>query len=164
MNILGLNIKKIIIGFSHSTKSFAPFSWGLRAWDHVPYSHVYFKFHSDKYDIDLIYQASSTMLNYMSEDVFLGFNAVVKEIEIEVTDEQYNKLMLRCIKSAGLKYGTLQIIGVLVAEVAKIDKNIFSDPEKYHCSEWVAEELEELGYKFNKPLDLVKPIDIYKVL
>lgn len=157
-------MKTIIVGFSHSTKAFAPFSLGLRAWDGVPYSHVYFKFHSDKYDVDLIYQASSTMLNYMSEDIFLSFNELVKEIEIQVTDEQYHKLMKKCMECAGLQYGTLQIVGVLVADVLKIDRNIFSDPEKYHCSEWVAEELEELGYKFNKPTDLVKPIDIYKVL
>jgi len=157
-------MKLVTVGFSHSTKAFAPFSWGLKAWDQVPYSHVYFKFHSDKYDVDLIYQASSTMLNYMSEDIFLGFNAVVKEIQIEVTDEQYYKLMKKCMECAGLKYGTLQIVGILISDVTKIDRNIFSDPEKYHCSEWVAEQLEQLGYNFNKPLDLVKPIDIYKVL
>jgi hypothetical protein len=68
------------------------------------------------------------------------------------------------MKSAGLPYGTMQIIGIFLAEIFNMQENAFSDDEKYHCSEWVAEELEKLGYKFDKELDLVKPIDVYWVL
>lgn len=154
-------MKTIIVGFSHSTKKFAPFSKALQHWDNVPYSHVYFQFHADKHDVDMVYQASSNMLNYMSKPVFLSINAVVEEIEIQVSDSDYNKLMKSCMESAGLEYALLQVVGIAIADIFNLDKNILSNPDKYVCSEWVAEQLEHLGYKFDKPLDLIKPKDIY---
>jgi hypothetical protein len=157
-------MKELIIGFSHSTKTFSPFSKAIRLWDGTEYSHVYFQFRSDKYDVDMIYQASSTMLNYMSKDVFLQHNQVVCEIKIFITEEQYFKIMKDCMISAGLEYGVKQIFGIFIADSFNLDQNIFADPEKYVCSEWVAEELEYLGYKFTKPLDLIKPKDVYKAL
>lgn len=150
----------ITVGFSHSTKKFAPFSKAIRYWDGTPYSHVYFQFESTVYSLDLVYQASSTMLNFMSKDVFLSFNAVVEEVEIQVTEEQYHLIMGNCIRSAGLKYAVLQIFGMALADIFKLDYNPFPDPEKYVCSEWIAEQLELLEYKFDKPLDLVTPKDI----
>lgn len=157
-------MRKFTIGFSHSTKKFAPFSKAIIAWDDVPYSHVYFKFHSNKYEVNLIYQASSAMLNYMGEDVFLGINAVVKEFEIEVTEEQYDVIMKKCIVSAGLEYGLMQVFGLMLDDMFHIGRNVFGNDKQYHCSEWVAEILSTIGYKFSKPFDLVKPKDIYKLL
>lgn len=157
-------MRKIIVGFSRSTKDFAPFSKAIQWWDGVDYSHTYFQFESQKYDVQMIYQASSTMLNYMSKPVFLLHNEVIREIEIEVTEEQYFKLMKDCMESAGLEYGLLQVFGIMIAESFSLQYNPFSDEEKYHCSEWIAEKLEDLGYKFDKELDLVKPIDIFELL
>lgn len=157
-------MRKIIVGFSHSTKKFAPFSIGIRWWDQVPYSHVYFQFESRSYKVNMIYQASSTMLNYMSKDVFLMNNVVVKEFELDITDEQYASLMESCMKSAGLPYGSLQICGIIIADILSLQKNPFPSEDKYVCSEWVGEELEKLGYKFDKDLDLLKPSDIYWLL
>lgn len=154
----------IIVGFSHSTKAFSPFSKVIQLWDHTNYSHVYFQFESQKYDVTMIYQSSSTMLNYMSKDVFLMNNEIRKEFPIQVTDEQYSVLMTDCMKSAGLPYAVLQILGIVIADIFKLKKNPFPNAKEYFCSEWVAEELEKLGYKFNKELDLVKPIDVYEVL
>lgn len=157
-------MKKIIVGFSRSTKHFSPFSKGIQLWDNCDYSHVYFQFESSKYNVSMIYQASSTMLNYMSKDVFLQHNEVIYEFTLEITDEQYFQIMQNCMKSAGLAYGIKQIFGIIIADIFKLNKNIFSDPEKYVCSEWVAEQIELLDYKFNKSLDLIKPIDVFKVL
>lgn len=157
-------MKKIIIGFSHSTKKFALFSKAIQLWDGVPYSHVYFQFESQKYNVEMIYQASSTMLNYMAKPVFLKNNEVIKEFEIQITEQQYDKLMKDCMESAGLEYGVKQVFGIVIADILHLSNNPFSDNEKYICSEWVAEQLEKLGYKFDKELDLVKPSDIYCVL
>ena len=157
-------MKTIIIGFSSSTKKFAPFCTAIKMWDGTEYSHVYFQFKSDKYDVDMIYQASSTMLNYMSKDVFLQHNEIIHEFKLEVTEEQYFKIMQNCMKSAGLEYGVKEIFGIFIADILNLDKNIFADPERYVCSEWVAEQLETLDYKFSKSLDLIKPKDVYKVL
>lgn len=153
-------MRTIIVGFSHSTKHFAPFSLAIKYWDKTPYSHVYFQFESKVYSLDLVYQASSTMLNFMCKDVFLGFNAVVHEIPLEVTEEQYVLIMGNCMRSAGLQYSVLQILGMVLADIFHLKTNPFPDPVKYVCSEWVAEQLEQLGYTFNKPLDLVRPKDI----
>jgi hypothetical protein len=72
--------------------------------------------------------------------------------------------MKTCMTHAGLEYGALQIFGIIVAEVLCLQQNPFADEHKYVCSEWVAEQLEILGHRFDKDLDLVKPIDIYDVL
>jgi hypothetical protein len=157
-------MKKIIIGFSRSTKHFAPFSKAIQWWDDTNYSHVYFQFKSSKYDVDMIYQSSSTMLNYMSKHVFLHHNKVIHEFELEISEEKYDKLMKDCMESAGLEYGLMQVFGIIIAETFCLPENPFSDEEKYHCSEWVAEKLEDLDYKFDKELDLVKPIDIFECL
>ncbi len=157
-------MRKIIIGFSHSTKSFSPFSKALQWWDGVPYSHTYFQFESQTYSVEMVYQASSTMLNYMAKPVFCKNNETVREFELQITDEQYFNLMKDCMESAGLEYGIKQVFGILLADVFKLKKNYFSDKEKYHCSEWVAEKLQELGYRFDKELDLVKPVDIFLIL
>lgn len=157
-------MKTIIVGFSHSTKTFSPFSKAIQLWDKTNYSHVYFEFESIKYDVDMVYQASSTMLNYMSKDVFLLNNKVIKEFKLELTDEQYFNLMQSCMKSAGLKYGQLEIVGIVIAEILRLDYNPFADSERYICSEWVGEQLEALGYSFIKDLALLKPSDIYMEL
>lgn len=157
-------MRKIIVGFSHSTRKFAPFSKAIREWDDTEYSHVYFQFESTKYEVSMVYQASSTMLNYMSKEVFLLHNKVDNEFIIEVTDEQYSQLMKNCMKSAGLPYAKLQIIGIFIADILNLQKNPFPNEDMYVCSEWVAEQLKLLGYKFNKELDLVKPIDVFQVV
>jgi hypothetical protein len=157
-------MRKLIVGFSHSTKFFAPFSWLIRFWDRTPYSHVYFQFETTKTKIEIVYQASSTMLNYMSKDVFLTKNSVVSEFELFLTDEQYNLIMLNCMKSAGLDYSIKQIIGLVIANTFNLKSNPLSDEKQYVCSEWIAEQLQTIGYRFKKPLDLITPKDVFKVL
>lgn len=157
-------MQSIIIGFSSSTKKFAPFGKAIQVWDNTNYSHVYFQFKNTKYNIDMIYQSSSTMLNYMSKDIFLSHNKIIKEFTLDLTDEQYSILEKKCLHCAGMEYGVLQIIGIVIADILGWDHNPFPESEKYICSEWVAEQLVVLGYKFNKELSLTKPIDVYKVL
>lgn len=157
-------MKKLIVGFSHSTKEFSPFSKLIRMWDRTPYSHVYFQFETTKNKIEIVYQASSVMLNYMSKDVFLTKNAIVSQFELYITEEQYNLIMLNCMKSAGLEYSIKQIFGLLIARAFNLKSNPLSDEKRYVCSEWVAEQLQNIGYRFKKPLDLVTPKDVFKVL
>ena len=68
------------------------------------------------------------------------------------------------MKSAGLPYGVMQVFGIIIADSIGLQHNIFADDEKYVCSEWEAERLEDLGYFFDKDLDLIKPSDVYWVL
>lgn len=155
-------MRTLTLGFSRSTKKFAIFSWALQAWDKVPYSHVYFKFENSRNpDIPLIYQASGTMLNFMSEEVFLEHNKVVEEYPLKVSDEAYNDILRDCMKFAGRPYGKWQIIGIALADILKLKKNLFANKDKlFVCSEWSAKQMKRLGYIFYKDNDLVKPIDI----
>lgn len=157
-------MKNIIVGFSSSTKKFSPFSKLIRLWEGTDFSHVYFQFETSRNNVTIIYQASSTMLNYMSKEVFLQHNKVVSEFNLELSNEHYSELMLQCMKSAGLGYSIKQILGLAIAQVFRLKRNPFSDKEKYVCSEWVAEQLELCGFKFSKKLDLVTPKDIYELL
>ncbi len=157
-------MRKITVGFSYSTKFFSPFSKLIRVWDGTKYSHVYFQFETTKNHINMIYQASSTMLNYMCKEVFVTHNAIVDEFELEIKDEHYDAIMFDCMKSAGLEYSIAQIFGLVLSNILNLKKNPFSDKKRYICSEWVSGELQLLGYRFNKSLDLITPKDIYKVL
>ena len=153
-------MRKLTVGFSSSTKNFAPFCKAIELYQHTNYSHVYFKFETTKNHVIMIYQASSTMLNYMSQGVFLIHNKVIQEFELEIEDAVYDKIMLNCMLSAGLGYSIKQVFGLLIANVLHLKTNPLSDPEKYVCSEWVAEQLEVAGYVFDKPIDLITPKDI----
>lgn len=157
-------MRSITVGFSASTKKIQPFAKLIKWWDDTEYSHVYFKFHSVTYDVQMIYQASSTMLNYMSEDVFLLHNKVIEEINIDVSDEEYLELMKDCMESAGKEYGLMLVLGIFIADILNLTGNPFPDKNKFVCSGWIARRLEKLGYKFNKKINIVKPIDINKVL
>lgn len=159
-------MRTLTVGFSKSTKKFAPFSWLLKAWDRVPYSHVYFKFENNRNpDIPLIYQASSTMLNFMSVDVFKLHSEVVEEVELQVSDELYNDILRDCMKCSGMPYGLLQVFGTAIAEILNLNRNpLPGKKNEFVCSEWVARQMTKLGYRFHKSLDLVKPIDVYEAL
>lgn len=157
-------MRTVVVGFSYSKKRFALFSQLIRWWDRTNYSHVYFQFESPKYNVQLIYQASSVMLNYMAKPVFQEKNEIIKEFEIEITDDQYFSLMKSCMLSSGRDYSTLQIIGIVISDILKLKNNPFPSKNEFVCSEWVAMQLVALGYEFEKSLDLVKPSDVYKVL
>lgn len=159
-------MRTLVIGFSKSTKRLALFSWALLAWDRVPYSHVYFKFENLRNpDIPLIYQASGNMLNFMSTDVFLQHSKVIEEIKLEVPEELYNDILRECMKCAGLPYGKLQVLGIMIADIFRLARNPFPNQKsEFVCSEWIARQMIKLGYVFYKDLDLVKPVDVNEAL
>lgn len=157
-------MKTIAIGFSR------PKTWKLLAWviqtvQGTPYSHVYIKFTSNKYQRNLIYQASGLQVNFVGEQVFKDHCTVVKECIIQVSDETYDKMMTFAIDKAGYPYSLKQLFNILIY-MATNKTDILSDGRSgYVCSELAAEMLKTiLGIPITENLDIVTPKDVDKAL
>ena len=75
-------MKQITIGFSRASSSFPIFSWAIMAAQRTNYSHVYLKYIDPTLNIITYFQASHTLVNYMSEATFLAQETVVKEFTL----------------------------------------------------------------------------------
>jgi len=162
-------MRKLVIGFSKATPGFKPYSWIIRALWMTEYSHTYIKFFSRKYDMPLIYQASSTMLNFMSEEVFDSHSITTSEFELEVEDEVYHKLMVYALRNAGKPYGIMQAIGVGLVRIAKLLGFKIKNPFKNGRNNWICSELAgfallQIFKDLKLDLDEVSPRDIEKIL
>lgn len=132
-------MRKVIIGFS-TPKSWMPYSWLIQTAYGTPFSHVYVRFRSDKFDRDLIYQASKSIVNFMGMDVFLGHNQIVEEYEVDISEEKFNEMIAFAIDTAGKPYGVLQAVGMGLVRIAEIFGKTIKNPFKdggatYVCSE-----------------------------
>lgn len=103
-------MKRIIVGFSRP-KKWKPFAQLIMAVEKTNYDHVYVRLHSDTYQRDIVYQASGLQVNFMSTSVFADNNVVVKEFYVDVSDDNYIKMMQFCIDSAGKPYSLKEIFG-----------------------------------------------------
>jgi hypothetical protein len=163
-------MNNIIIGFS-KPKKWKLFAWLIMKGYNIPYDHVYIRFHSDKYDRDLIYQASGTKVNFTSPIVFSDDNDIIKEFSIETDDENKTKVMQFAIDNAGKPYGIKEAFGLALVRILDIVnitiKNPFADGEfTYVCSEmgWLILEKLRSNIKIDKDPDDITPLDLYNIL
>lgn len=158
-------MKKIFVGFSKPIHRIFPvYSWAIRALEGTKFSHVYVR-HSSKYNIDLVYQASGTQVNFESGELFFKKAETVREFEFEVTDDAFDKYMVFALKNAGKPYGLLQVFGIALYALFGLKKNPFpSGSANYVCSELVGEILFELGkFKYDRELfDRLTPKDLFE--
>lgn len=153
-------MRTIIVGFSRPKALFVPYSLLIRAVDHIDYSHVYLKFHSDHYDCNLIYQASHVATNFYNESYFDAEEIVVKEFKIEVSDEIYDAAMKYSIDHVGAPYGVKQVVGIACQMM--FGDNPFKDGDKsYVCSELVQDVMK---FPIDQDPDNIRPIHIYQYL
>lgn len=155
-------MKTITIGFSKSTKKFAIGSLLIRWYMGAPYSHVYLKFKSSSLDRVLIYEAVGAGVRFIGANRWASHAEEVSSFNIEISDENYTKLMQFCVDNAGIEYGFFQNLGILFANLCKLKKNPLTDGN--NCSEAIGEILELEGYKINKDLNLLTPKDIHLIL
>lgn len=155
-------MKTVTVGFSKSTKKFAIGSVLIRWYMGTPYSHVYLKFKSQSLDRTLIYEAVGAGVRFIGANRWSGHAEEVSSFEIQVSDDNYTKLMQYCVDNAGIEYGFWQNLGIVVANVCKLKKNPLTDGS--NCSEAIGEILELEGYKINKDLNLLTPKDIHLIL
>lgn len=155
-------MKTITIHFTSSTKFLPIGCWIIKAYMNTSYSHVAFEFSTNR-GKSLVYEAVGVGVRYISKAIWLENVAIQESYTISMTELQYNILMDFCIDHTGIKYGYLQNIGIFIANLFKLKKNPFNMKEEV-CSQIIGEILEELGFIFNKPTELLTPKDIEIVL
>lgn len=160
---------KIIVGFSRPRSKLKPFSWLIQLWQWTPYSHTYVKFYSAKYDRWLTYQASHALVNFYGPAAWEAEALVVREFEIEVSDEVYRRVMTYAIDKAGLPYDLTSIFGIVAVAVAGLFGKKIANPlnskNGFFCSELVGSILVELlGEEIRGEISTLTPKDIYEHL
>jgi hypothetical protein len=172
-------MSKIIIGFSKPKSWFVPFSWAIRICYGTPYSHVYLKWHSESLDVDMIYEASGSMIHFTSPTRFSEMETVIKEYSIDISEETRKKMVKNCILRCGIPYAIKEAVGMGIVRLAKLfgiklTKNPFGQGQlKSKCSELVydvlleilsEEDRAQMVQSIDKDQDLISPLDIDKFL
>jgi len=129
-------MRTITVGFSRPS-TWKPFAWMIMAAYRTNYDHVYIKLHTDSYQRDIIYQASSVMVNFMSPVIFQAKNVIVEEYPIQISDENYVKLMQFCIDNAGKPYSLLEVLGFACMVIAGWFGKKISNPFQESTSQFV---------------------------
>lgn len=153
---------KIFVGFS-KPKKFKPGAAAIAWWTEKPYSHVYFRFsYSDSKDA--VFHAAHGLVHFLSADNFRRDNKVCKEYMIEVSDHEQDLWFDECMKYAGEKYGTIELVKIFISDLAwmAFKKEVsWKNGGGYICSELLGNLcVTRLGLTFDKPLFLLKPSDI----
>lgn len=152
----------MIVGFSRP-KKWKLFSAVVKWYLKTPYSHVYMKFYSKSLDRWIVYEAVGNGVRFIGQKLFDETVDIIKEFEIDISDEKQKELLVWCVDNSGVKYGCLQLIGIFIANILKLKRNPFKSGKI--CSELIAEAIENAGiYKFKKDLNLVTPKEIYNLL
>lgn len=162
-------MQTVTVGFS-KPKKWKPFA-ALIMWGYdIPYDHVYIKFHSSFYDRDVIYQASGTMVNFMSPVLFESVNQVVKEFTLQITDENMIKMVQFAMDNAGKPYGIKQCLGLAIVRIAQLFgksiQNPFKDDgETYVCCEMAEDIVNDFtSVKIAQSADNITPKSMYDAL
>ena len=157
--------RKITVEFTRPTKFFPVFSWIIRLIEKTEYSHVRLKWVSST-GIEVIYEASGTNIKFKGPLAAKNTAVVVKSYDLIVDNAGYKRLVFLCMTYAGLEYGLVQLLGILLVKVFRLKKNPLSRGKKSQvCSELVGRFLEEvMGCKTGLDLDTAGVRDIEKVL
>lgn len=153
----------IRVGFSRPKHRFFPiFSWLIRTVQKTEYSHTYVSWVSSKSCIPIVYEASGTMVHFVSRRLFDEHVETIHEYELDITDEHYKELIKFCLINAGVSYGIRQVFGMVLVKLFNLKKNPFSDGKKSQvCSELVGYILNDaLSANLTLDLDIAGPKEI----
>lgn len=154
------------VGFS-KPKRFSVFAWAIMKGLQIPYSHVYIKLYSEKFDRSLIYQADQTAVNFCSVLIFEQDNDVISEFEIAITPSQLVKMIQFAMDNCGKPYGFKNILGLAYVRFMeimgkKVKSPLADSSRTYVCCELVGAILNNFIEKdLGLDLDNITPKDIY---
>ena len=155
-------MKKIRIGFSVGHTLLSKLICTL---DKSPFSHTFFLFHSDNLDRDIIYQSNLLGVNFINLGNFLTHSTVLSQVEIELSEETYTKVMQFCIDKTGTMYDFKGLLGKGLVRLGIVARNPWDDKLKsVDCSELVNAILNEAGIQTGLAPDDISPKRIYQVL
>lgn len=90
----------------------------------------------------MIYQASHTFVNFYGQAAFDAEAIVLKEFDVEISDETKTKIMQFAIENAGVKYDIKTVMGIAVVKIAALFgrniKNPMGNSAGFFCAEIVA--------------------------
>ena len=140
-----------------------PISWAIRMIQGTPYSHVRFRW-INSMGVEIIYEASGSRVKFIGPLAASSMKVdTVASVGYTLDRTQYRKLVEVCMTYAGVTYGTLQLIGIGLAQLFHLKKNPLSRGTKQQvCSELVGRVMEEvLGQKIPLDWDMAGPKEIY---
>ena len=157
-------IDTVTIGFSKPKNKLFPIgSWAIRLFQGTAYSHTYIRFYSESLNRTLVYEAVGTGgVRFIGYKLWTKHADEIESFTLKVKKCNATTMLQEFVDDSGLDYGHLQNIGIFLASIFGWKKNPWKKGK--NCSEIVAKFLISEGYSISKPLDLVTPKDIYKVL
>lgn len=88
-------------------------------------------------------------------------NLVVFRKDFLVTDEMYETFLDEAMDMCGVEYGMWQNLGIKLASIFALAKNIFANGDDYsNCSELILKFKDKVGLHLEEDQDLVDPRDI----
>ena len=163
-------MKNITIGFSKACTKFPIFSWLILLTQKTPYSHVYLKYKDDNLQRTVYFQASHTLVNYMGESTFLAQETVVQEFNFIISDNSFLSVQQFAIDNAGKPYGTLEICGLALVQIASLFGIKMQNPFKDAGTSWICDQLQAAlletceNVSLPMPLNEMKPKDMYNLV
>lgn len=159
-------MNRIVIGFS-SPKQFKIGAEAIKYWCSKPYSHVLVSWKSGRIDRTLVYHASHGSVHFNSAQTFYEDNKIISSYELDITEDQYIKLVAKCVDLAGIDYSVIELFKIFIKDMG--DKlgysiNNFENSKGYICSELLGELLIDLGASFDRPTFLLRPDHIEQAI
>jgi len=156
-------MKRISVGFSKSKSKFGIFSWLIRKWYNIDYSHTYIRFH--KNGEDLIHQASGLKVNVTNNTKFNENSSIIKEFIFYVDDFSYNNIEEYCIKQIGTGYSFSQVISIFIQKFLPKFKGFGG--KGFICTEFVMRSLlissKVKPYILGYNLDHISPSQVFEI-
>ena len=141
-------------------------SVAIRWYLNSEFSHTYFKIQLPGLTDSSVLQANGQGVGICSYMNFKKKNAVIKEFDIEISDELFLEIYNEFHDRSGVKYGYIQNLGILLSEQVGLRINPFQDGMV--CSEYLAYCLEEIfpddWNSATQDFNLVTPKTVYDYL
>lgn len=153
------------VGFSKARSPLALGSLAIRLFERAPFSHAFLRWHSDRLEQDMVYQASHGMVHFVSGDRFDANAETVIAYCFTLTEEQATVVMKKCVELAGIKYGTLEMFGIAFERITGIRSPFRDDARTYVCSELVGTVLNQCGVaQIDLDLELAGPAKLERAV
>lgn len=130
----------IKVGFSRPIK-WKPFAWLIMVAYDIPYDHVYIRYSSSEFNSQMIFQASSLVVNLMSEDEFLTKNVIVQEFDVELADDKMQTMLQFAGAQLGKPYGIKECFGLAIVRIAELLGKRINNPFGFDGTTYVCSEL-----------------------
>lgn len=137
----------IYVGFS-KPKTWKVFAQLIMFGYGIPYDHVYIRVFSKEMNRWMIFQASKTLVNMMTQDTLEADNIIVKEFQVQLSDDELAAMLQFAADSLGKPYGIKECIGLAWVRICATFGKVVNNPFKFTGSTYVCSEL--AGYVCDK--------------